>query len=114
MKTFQLLEGLEFHDHHPSAEPLLVNETGRVLRFTLRPGQVVREHRAPDSPVYLIVLTGRGMFAGPDGKEREFGPNALLTFEPGEAHSVRALEDELVFVALLHEAPSTRSGVRSP
>jgi len=105
METFQLLHDLEFHENHPYAEPLLVSKTGRILRFTLRPGQVVREHSAPHSPVYIVVLQGTGLFAGADGREHEFGPNTLLTFEPGEQHAVRTLDEELVFVAFLHEAP---------
>lgn len=105
MKTFQLLENIEFHDKNPYAQPLQVKEGGRVLRFALKPGQVVREHSAPHSPVYLVVLKGKGLFAGADGVELEFSPNTLLTFEPGEQHTIRALDEELVFLALLHEAP---------
>lgn len=105
MKTFQLLENIEFHDKNPYAQPLQVKEDGRVLRFALKPGQVVREHSAPHSPVYLVVLKGHGLFAGADGVELEFSSNTLLTFEPGEQHTIRALDEELVFLALLHEAP---------
>ena len=105
MKTFQLLENIEFHDKNPHAQTLQVNEEDRVLRFALKPGQVVREHSAPHSPVYLVVLKGKGLFAGADGVELEFSPHTLLTFEPGEQHAIRALDEELVFLALLHEAP---------
>jgi quercetin dioxygenase-like cupin family protein len=105
MKTFQLLENIEFHDKNPYAQPLQVTDQGRVLRFALKPGQVVREHSAPHSSVYLVVLKGNGLFAGADGVELEFSPNTLLTFEPGEQHTIRALDEELVFLALLHEVP---------
>jgi quercetin dioxygenase-like cupin family protein len=105
MKTFQLLEDIEFRDKDPYAQPLQVDEYGRVLRFALKPGQVVREHSAPSSPVYLVVLKGNGLFAGADGVERAFGPNTLLTFEPGEQHAIRAVDEELVFLAILHAAP---------
>jgi quercetin dioxygenase-like cupin family protein len=105
MKTMQLLERPEFHDKNPYAQPLWVAEDGRILRFALRPGQSVREHSAPHSPVYIVVLKGEGMFAGADGQEQQFGPNALLIFNAGEEHSVRALNEELVFVTFLHEAP---------
>ena len=105
MKTFQLLENIEFHDKHPFAQPLEVNKHGRVLRFSLKPGQVVREHNAPHSPVYLVLLKGKGRFSGADGVDHEFSPNTLLTFEPGEQHTVRALDEELVFLAILHESP---------
>jgi len=39
---------------------------------------------------------------GAEGEEKQFGPNALLIFEPGENHVVRAVDEELVFVAVLH------------
>lgn len=109
MKTFQLLDAIETHDANPYAEPLQVDKQGRILRFALKPGQIVREHSAPHSPVYLVVLKGNGLFAGADGVELEFGPNALLTFEPGEQHVIRALEEELIFVAFLHGAPTQES-----
>lgn len=106
MKTVQLSEGLEFHDKAPYAQPLHVTKTGRILRFTLKPGQQVVEHSAPDSPVYLVVLQGHGFFAGGEGEEAQFGPNSLLIFEPGEEHSIRAEDEELVFVAFLHSVSS--------
>jgi quercetin dioxygenase-like cupin family protein len=81
-----------------------VDKVGRVLRFTLKPGQQVIEHNAPETPVYLVVLKGRGLFAGGDGQEQPFGPNTLLIFEPGENHSIRAVAEELVFIAILHGA----------
>ena len=109
MKSTQLLEKLEFHDKTPYAEPLYVAADGRILRFTLRPGQSVKEHQAPHSPVYIVVLKGYGMFAGADGKEQRFGPNALLVFDAGEIHSARALDEEFIFVTFLHEAPDART-----
>jgi quercetin dioxygenase-like cupin family protein len=107
MESMPLLEAVEFHDKNPYAEPLLVAEDGRVLRFALRPGQIVREHSAPHSPVYLVVLQGQGMFAGADGQEKPFGPNTLLIFEAGENHSLRAMNEEVVCIAFLREAPGT-------
>lgn len=106
MKTIHLLEGLEFHNKDPYAQPLHVAKSGRILRFTLEPGQSVKKHQAPDSPVYIVVLKGKGLFAGADGEEQQFGPNDLLIFEPGEDHSIRATNEELVFAAFLHGASS--------
>jgi quercetin dioxygenase-like cupin family protein len=108
MKTIQLLKNLEFHDKNPYAEPLHVDKVGRALRFTLKPGQQVVEHNAPESPVYVVVLKGHGLFAGGDGQEQQFGPNALLIFDPGEEHAIRALDEELVFLAILHGASHWR------
>jgi len=110
MKTMQLLDSLEFHNEHPYAQPLFVAENGRVLRFMLKPGQNIEEHNVPGSPFFIVVLKGEGMFAGDDEKEQQFGPNSLLIFDPREGHSVRALDEELIFVGFLHGIPDTRSG----
>ncbi len=58
MKVIALLKDIRFHEKDPNAEPLFVSDEARVLRFTLRPGQVVREHHAPHSPVIVTVLKG--------------------------------------------------------
>jgi quercetin dioxygenase-like cupin family protein len=108
MRTTNLLENLEFHDAHPYAQPLYVDENGRVIRFMLKPGQSITEHDAPSSPFYAVVIKGRGMFAGADGAEREFGPNSILIFDKGETHAVQALDEELVFVGFLHGVEGTR------
>jgi quercetin dioxygenase-like cupin family protein len=105
MKTAQLLEGLEFHDKNPYADPLFVDKYGRIIRFTLRPGQEIIAHDAPHSPFYVAVLKGRGVFKGDDGREQSLGPNALAIFDPGEMHTVRALDEELVFIGFLHGTP---------
>ena len=78
MKTLQLLGDLEFHDAEAHAQPLFVDKNGRVLRFTLKPGQSIKEHKAPNSPFYVVVLKGQGMFSGGDGQEKSFGSNSLL------------------------------------
>jgi quercetin dioxygenase-like cupin family protein len=70
----------------------------------LKPGQSIREHNAPNSPFFVVVLQGKGIFAGGDGIEQTLGPNTLLIFDPGENHFIRGL-DELVFVGFLHEVP---------
>ncbi len=106
MKSIQLLNDLEFSEKHAEAEPLYVDRNGRIIRFELEPGQSIKEHNAPDSPFYAVVLQGKGVFAGGDGREQEFGPNSLLIFQPGENHTIRALGEKLVFVGFLHGAPS--------
>lgn len=100
MKSIALLDNLVFEDN-PNAQPLLVNADSRIIRFSLKPGQVVKEHTAPSSPLYIVVLKGRGLFSGGDGKKMEFGPNSLLVFEKAEPHSIEALQDELVFLIFL-------------
>lgn len=107
MESFNLMEDLKFHRKNPNAEPLHVDAQGRVLRFTLGPGQSIREHLVPSSPFYVVILEGQGVFTGKDGKEQSFGPNTLLIFDPGERHTVRAL-DNLVFIGFLHGAPGAQ------
>lgn len=105
MKTEALMENWEFKEEDPYAEPLFVASDGRILRFALRPGQSIREHHAPHSPVYIVILKGQGMFAGADGREQKLGPNTLIIFNAKEDHSIRALEEDLVFVTFMHGAP---------
>ena len=60
-----LLENIQFHAHrHMPSHCLSRMKPG--LRFT-RPGQVVQQHNAPHSPVFVTVLRGQGLFAGADG-----------------------------------------------
>jgi quercetin dioxygenase-like cupin family protein len=110
MQTIQLMEQLEFHESNPYAQPLHVTDTGRILRFMLKPGQSIREHNAPHSPFYAVILSGEGLFAGGDGQEKRVGPGALVVFTPGESHQVRALDSELVFVGFLHGIPPDLRG----
>ena len=104
MRAMNLMQDLEFHSPNPYAQPLFADKVGRVLRFTLKPGQSVTEHYVPDSPFYVVVLKGEGMFMGRDDKEKRLGPNQLLIFDPGEKHSIQAIDTELVFVGFLHGA----------
>lgn len=105
MKSVSIYENLVFHDANPYAEPLFVDPAGRVLRFTLQPGQSVREHTAPSSPVYLLTLQGAGHYSGEDGREERFGPGTLVVYDVGERHAIRAEGEQLVFLAFLHGAP---------
>lgn len=109
MKTMNLLENLEFHENAPFAQPLSADGNGRILRFMLKPGQSIKEHKAGNSPFHVVVLQGQGIFSGGDGAEHQVGPNAVLTFDPGEMHSVRALDEEFVFVGFLPGVPDART-----
>ena len=110
MRIEYLLENLDFHDGTPYAQPLFVDEHGRILRFMLKPGQSISDHNVPHSPFYIVVLQGQGVFRGRDGKEQQCGPNTLLIFDPAESHSLHALDENLVFVSFLHGVPTTRPG----
>ena len=109
MRTLKLLEDVEFHPDRVTAVPLLVAESGRVLRFALQPRQVLAEHRAASSPVHIVVVRGEGLFSGDDGEEERLGPGSMVVFEEGEMHRVRALDEDLVFVAILHRIERDRS-----
>ena len=107
MKSTNLQENWKFSGKGPHAEPLHADKNGRVILFTLKPNQSIRQHNAPSSPFDVVILSGRGVFAGGDGKEQTVGPETLLVFEPGENHSIRAL-DELVFVGFLKGVPEAQ------
>ena len=106
MRVLDLLDGLEWHDSDSAgrAQALQYDRQGRrALRWTLRPGQVVKEFVTDQTPIHVVVLLGEGVFTGGDGEEHRLGPNSLIVFDEGEPHSARALRS-LVFVAFLHDA----------
>lgn len=107
MQVKELFGNWQFDPRGPHADPLHVDKNGRAILFTLKPGQSIREHNVPSSPFYVVVLAGRGVFTGGDGVEREVSANTLLVFEPGEPHTVRAL-DHLAFIGFLHGAPGAQ------
>lgn len=104
MLSISLHDNVVFHHENPYAEPLFVDKTSRILRFALKPGQSVREHMAPHSPVNIVILTGIGAWTSGDNQEQRFGPGTLLVFAAGEMHAIRAEDEEVVFVAFLHGA----------
>ncbi len=103
MKIIQLFDTLQFHEKNPYPQPLCIDGQGRILSFALRPGQSIREHNAPDSPLYLIVLDGNGIFSGGDAREIECAPGTLLVFEPGERHTLRARDRDLILIGFVHD-----------
>ena len=108
MISIPLNDNLVFHDKDPYAEPLFVDKTNRILRFALKPGQSVREHMAPHSPVTIVVLKGSGLFSGGENQEQRAGPGTLLIFDAGETHAILAEGEELVFVVFLQGAPGAQ------
>lgn len=107
MKTFDLFENLEFTERNAHAESLHSNEEGRALRYAFLPEQRIEPHEAPHSPVHIIILQGRGMFAGAGGIERECSQGMMVAFDAGETHTVRALDEKLVYVAIYNENPAS-------
>jgi quercetin dioxygenase-like cupin family protein len=110
MKTFNLFENLEFKQdpNEGLAEPLHVSDTGRVLRFTFRPGQSIPKADSPSSPMFYIVLKGQAIFSDAGGREQSMGPNTLVIYEPGEEFKVRAGNEEVVMLAVMRETDMAR------
>jgi hypothetical protein len=48
------------------------------------------------------------MFAGCDEQEQEYGTHSLMGFMRGEPHTVRDLDDELIFISFLQGSDSIR------
>lgn len=110
MKTFNLFENLEFSndDENAHAEPLIVSDSGRVLRFTIRPGQTIPKADAPSSPMFFLVMKGQGIFTDASGRQQQFGPNTLVAYEPGESFELKAGNEETVIVAFMRETEMAR------
>lgn len=107
MKTVALLANVEFNEKRPRAQSLHSNKEARALRFAFLPGQSIKSHDAPHSPVHLIILQGKGIFIGGDGVERECAPGMLVVFDAGETHTVRALDEDLVYVSIYNGVPTS-------
>ena len=108
MRSLSLLNNPVFHDDKPYSEPLYIDSHGRILRFMLKPGQTIVEHKTPTSPFYVVVLQGVGFFTDGEGQETQVKPNDLLVFDLGEKHSVRAGDNDFIFLGILHNAPNVR------
>ena|SRR5688500_14144882 len=84
-------------------------DDARVVVFRIAPGQAVERH-VTRSTVVMHVLSGTGTISGGDD-ERAVEPGMMLTFVPGEAHGMRASDDELVVLATIAPRPGTRNGL---
>ncbi len=107
MKTIELLSDVEFNEKQPHVQSLHSNREARALRFAFLPEQQIKRHDAPYSPVHVIVLQGKGVFAGEDGIEQVCGTGMMLIFNIGEPHTVRALDEDLVYVAIYNGVSTT-------
>lgn len=101
MELFRLNKNIEFNDgDHGHAQVLYADATHRALRFSLRKGQKI-ENFHPHSPVQVFILQGTGVFEGKNGYQTATS-NTLILFEQDEKFSVRAENEDLVFVAVMH------------
>ncbi len=106
MKPVSLLDNIIFKDEAANIQPMLVDDSGRVMRFALKPGQKIKPHRGPQVALLMIVLKGRGLFRGEEDAPVECGPGTMLVFEVGELHGAEATDEELVFLAILRQTPA--------
>lgn len=113
MKTVHLLENLHFDERHPASEALLGDAQQRILRFCLQPHQSIPVHRSPASSASLIVLAGSGLCSGEDGIDILLNPCDLALLDVGEAHALRALDQEWVFLLVLQGVPGEHAPVGS-
>jgi quercetin dioxygenase-like cupin family protein len=75
----------------------------RVIAFHLLPGQTVPPHRNA-STVLVQVITGTGRFTGED-RETTLQAGESAVYRSGETHSITALDDPLVFTAVIAPRP---------
>ena len=105
MEHVDLMQDIKFNDSHPIAQSIHADKNGRLLQFALEPGQELKEHSNSTSPVYLLILKGEGVFRGDNGSQAVAGPGSIVIYDVDEKHSVKAGDEELVFVAILHGSP---------
>jgi quercetin dioxygenase-like cupin family protein len=114
MKTIALLGDPTFNESRSASEALLGDQHHRILRFCLKPDQVVPEHLAPpDSAAIMIVVSGTGLCRGGDGLEIPITAQDMVIFDPGEAHAIQALDQELVFIVILSGVAGDHEAVGS-
>ena len=59
-------------------------------------------HGHVDNDDTYIIISGKGVFTGSDGKEIEVGPMSVTMAGPGEQHGLRNDGDaDLVFIDLI-------------
>lgn len=105
MKIINPNEKISFNKEHAIADPLFINKNNRLLRFSLLPCQSIKEHKSPSSPVLISIIKGRGLLWGEDGEKKQIDTNLIIIFTQNETHGISVLDEEQVFLALLHGSP---------
>ena len=83
------------------------SDDARVVVFRIDPGQTVPLHTS-DSSVMLAVVQGPGFISGSVNgamTETVVSAGAVITYEPGELHGMRAGTSKLVVVATIAPRP---------
>jgi quercetin dioxygenase-like cupin family protein len=87
----------------PSTRVLHDEPNLRVIAFHLLAGQTVPPHRNA-STVHVHVVAGRGRFIGEDG-EVVLAAGETAVYRPQETHSIEALDEPVVFHAIIAPRP---------
>ena len=78
------------NEEHKHISKVLNFEKVNVVNMQLQLGETVAEHDV-DADVLIIVKTGKVVFTV-EGEEVEVSPQNVLHMNPGERHSLKALE----------------------
>ena len=70
----------------------------RAVVIDMQAGEKMGEHQVRERAV-VSVVSGR-VALGADGREVECEPGTLATFEPGERHTVRAIDPSRILLLL--------------
>lgn len=101
MKVLNALDHTVFGEHGPYAQQLNSDQIGKIVRYTLKPGQELDETHAPFLPRYFVVLQGSGMFISEDGSMKQCSVGDLIVFDPKEENSIKADTEDLVVIGFL-------------
>ncbi|MBL8164560.1 MAG: cupin domain-containing protein [Anaerolineae bacterium] len=104
MKTISLMDDLVFGEQGPYAQQLNSDQLGKIVRYTLKPGQELDETHAPFMPRYFVVLKGTGVFKSENGEEQRVGPGSVVIFAPKEENSIAATDEDVVVIGFLYWA----------
>ena len=70
--------------------------------MTLKKGASIGLHPHADNDDTYIIISGKGVFTGSDGKEIAVGPESVTIAGPGESHALRNDgDDDLVFIDVI-------------
>ena len=83
MRAINLLDQLEFREDGANTEALFFDADGRIIRFSLKPGQVIPAHRAANSPLYIIVIRGKRNVCGRGRRHAGVWTELAPRFRPG-------------------------------
>ena len=104
MKTIDALEELAFSDLGPYSQQLYSDDIGKIVRYTLKPGQELDETHDLYLPRHFVVLRGEGVFKNEAGSEQQCGPGTVIVFDPKEDNTIQASSEELVVLGFLYWA----------